>query len=127
MSFSPTLLHEEKSSSRVLRLYSVHDCAPCETVKEALSLIASNVQKRGWEIDIIVTNRDDKRAMGKVLLAGVKYFPTVRLMQDNSITKSFVSIKQGWNVSDIASFLLQEISQQSSLSLLPVTENRDYT
>lgn len=43
----------------------------------------------------------------------MKHFPTVRLVRDRRVVKSFASVREGWTAQDVASFLRSEIETES--------------
>ena len=98
----------EKATDKVLVLYSVDQCAPCDIAKDALLLIGNDLEHLGWRLEYDLSYRADKKAIGKALLAGVNQFPTVRLKSDGIILESFVCFHKGWNIHDNARFLLRK-------------------
>ncbi len=94
-------------------VYTLQPCAPCEIVKEAVKLLEDDARRLGWKIQTVATISGDKKALGAVFLAGVRNFPTVKLVRDRRVVKSFVSVREGWTAQDVASFLRSEIEAES--------------
>lgn len=55
----------------------------------------------------------DKKSVGAVYLAGVKHFPTVKLVRDRRVIKTFASVREGWTAQDVACFLRSEIETET--------------
>lgn len=96
-----------------IMVYTLEPCAPCEIVKEALKLLEEDARKQRWRIQIIPAVLEDKKSVGAAYLAGVKHFPTVRLVRDGRVVKSFASVREGWTAQDVASFLRSEIEAET--------------
>jgi thioredoxin-like negative regulator of GroEL len=96
-----------------MMVYTLDPCAPCEIVKDAVKLLEDDVRKSGWKIRIVPAVLADKKSVGAAYLAGVKHFPTVRLVRDGRVVKSFASVREGWTAQDVASFLRSEIETES--------------
>jgi hypothetical protein len=94
-------------------VYTLEPCAPCEIVKEALKLLDDDARNLGWKIQIVPTISGDKKGIGAAYLAGVRNFPTVKLVRDRRAIKSFVSVREGWTSQDVASFLRSEIEAET--------------
>lgn len=99
----------------VILVYTLQPCDPCEIVKDAVRLLEDDARKSKWKIQIVPTAIGDKKGLGKIYLAGVRNFPTVKLVRDCRVIKSFVSIREGWTAQDVASFLRSEIEAQSEI------------
>lgn len=97
----------------IVMVYTLEPCAPCEIVKEAVKLLEDDAGTLGWKIQIVPTILGDKKGVGAALLAGVKHFPTVRLVRDRRIIKAFASVREGWTAQDVASFLRSEIETET--------------
>ena len=95
-------------------VYTVDPCAPCEMVKGALKLLDADIRRLGWTIRIVATELSDKKAVGAAFLAGVKQFPTVRLVRDGRVLKSFAGVREGWTPQDVASFLRSAIEAEGA-------------
>jgi hypothetical protein len=96
-----------------IQVYTLDPCAPCEIVKEAVKLLEDDARKLRWNIQIVPAIGGDKKSLGKAYLAGVKHFPTVRLVRDRRVVKSFASVREGWTAQDVASFLRSEIEAET--------------
>jgi hypothetical protein len=94
-------------------VYTLEPCAPCEIVKDAVKLLEGHARKLRWNIDIVATLLGDKKGLGAAYLAGVKHFPTVRLVRGRRVVKSFVSVREGWTAQDVASFLRSAIEAET--------------
>ena len=98
---------------RIIRIYTLTPCEPCEIVKEAATILADDARRLGWKIEIVPTVSGDKKGLGKVFLAGVRQFPTVNLIRGERVVKSYASVREGWSAQDVAAFLRGEISGQA--------------
>lgn len=96
-----------------IMVYTLQPCAPCEIVKEAMKLLEDDARKQRWKIQIVPAVLADKKSVGAAFLAGVKHFPTVRLVRDGRVIKSFASVREGWTAQDVASFLRSEIETET--------------
>jgi hypothetical protein len=103
---------DSKGDAGIVRIYTLDPCAPCEIVKQAAKILAGDARRLGWTIEIVPTVGGDKKGMDKVLLAGVKHFPTVNLVRGDRVVKSYTSVREGWSGQDVAAFLLSEIEGQ---------------
>lgn len=113
--------HSGEDRVGTILVYTLDPCAPCEIVKEAAKLLANDARKLRWEIRIVPTIGGDKKGLGKAYLAGVKHFPTVRLVRDRKVVKSFASVREGWTAQDVASFLRSQIEAETSSLDPPAT------
>ncbi len=107
--------------SRVIRVYTMQPCAPCDILKQALSDMAREIAESGWIIEKIQVVQGDKKAIGRALKQGVQQFPTLKLVADGVVVKSYVSIKQGWTPLDVADFLRGQLAALSSANLVKVS------
>lgn len=96
-----------------IMVYTLQPCAPCEIVKEAVKLLEDDARNLRWKIQIVPTILGDKKSVGAVHLAGVKHFPTVKLVRDRRVIKTFASVREGWTAQDVACFLRSEIETES--------------
>ena len=94
-------------------VYTLQPCAPCEIVKAAVKVLADDARKLGWRIRIVPTSLGDKKSVGAAHLAGVKHFPTVKLVRAGRVVKTFASVREGWTAQDVASFLRSEIETEN--------------
>jgi hypothetical protein len=94
-------------------VYTLQPCAPCEIVKDAMKLLEDDARKLRWKIQIVPTVAGDKKGLGTVYLAGVRNFPTVKLVRDRKVVKSFASVRDGWTAQDVASFLRSELETET--------------
>jgi hypothetical protein len=111
VSTSEPLLGSDRGGTIVV--YTLEPCAPCEIVKDALKLLEGHARKLSWNIEIVPTMLGDKKGLGAAFLAGVKRFPTVRLIRHRRVLKSFVSVMEGWTAQDVASFLRSAIEAET--------------
>jgi hypothetical protein len=105
-------------------VHTLEPCAPCEIVKDAVRLLEGDAAKLGWAIETVPTLLGDKRSVGAAFLAGVKQFPTVRLVRGGRVVKSFVSVREGWGPQDVASFLRSAIEAEAQTIELEINEVR---
>ncbi|HET9638294.1 MAG TPA: hypothetical protein VFP12_03725 [Allosphingosinicella sp.] len=98
-----------------IMVYTLQPCAPCEVVKEAVKLLEGEARNLGWKIQIVPAILGDKKSVGAAHLAGVKHFPTVKLVRDRRVVKTFASVRVGWTAQDVASFLRSEMQIESRI------------
>ncbi|HEX8063268.1 MAG TPA: hypothetical protein VF535_08625 [Allosphingosinicella sp.] len=94
-------------------VYTLQPCPPCEIVKEAVKLLENEARNLRWKIQIVPTILGDKKSLGAAHLAGVKRFPTVKLVRDRRAIKTFASVREGWTAQDVACFLRSEIQTET--------------
>jgi hypothetical protein len=94
-------------------VFTLQPCAPCEIVKEAVKLLEDDARNLKWKTQIVPTILGDKKSVGAAHLAGVKQFPTVKLVRDRRVIKTFASVREGWTAQDVASFLRSEIETET--------------
>ena len=109
---------------RIVRVYTLQSCAPCEILKHALRLIEDDIQGSGWNLDVIQVSRDDKRSMGAALKAGISHYPTVKFVVNRQVVRSYVSIRDGWTPQDVAQFLKGEIDNYGAAMAIPLPPQR---
>ena len=93
-------------------VHTLEPCPPCEIVKGALKLLEGDARRLGWDISVVTTVLTDKKSVGAAFLAGVKQFPTVRLVRDRRVLKTFAGVREEWAAQDVAAFLLSAIEAE---------------
>lgn len=97
------------SEHRALIVFSLTDCPPCSVLEKALVSLLNDGKLDDWLVLRHKVKKSDKKAVGKVVLAGVSSFPTLKVVQDCVVTNSFRSVPSDWDAGKLGAFLMDKL------------------
>ena len=100
----------EMSGARAVA-FCIQECGPCEVAKAAFDLLANDAALAPWEFHVCEPAKGDKKSLGKLFLAGVRHFPTIRIITDGTVRHVFEGLPPRWSGADLAGFLRSRLSE----------------
>lgn len=94
-----------KEPGERLLVFSLTGCAPCEVVKHGIAKLEDQDRLGEFEAIECLIDRHDKKGLGQAFLAGIKTFPTVRIVSEGKLFGSYNTVPEDWTGDQIAHFL----------------------